>query len=40
LERLSPSSVQYLRERTIGITCRDIDASQVIWEFFKKHTSK
>jgi polyhydroxybutyrate depolymerase len=35
-----PGGIQYLRERTIGITCRDIDASQVIWEFFKKHTSK
>ena len=33
-----PGGLQYLRERTIGKTCRDIDASRVIWDFFKGHS--
>ena len=32
-----PSGHQYLAERYIGRTCRDINACQVIWEFFKRH---
>ena len=35
-----PGGEQYLRERFIGKTCRDIDACEVIWEFFKKHERK
>ena len=35
-----PGGLQYLRERTIGKTCRDIDASRVIWDFFKQHPQK
>lgn len=33
-----PGGLQYLGERTIGKTCRDIDANQVIWDFFKQHS--
>ena len=33
-----PGGLQYAGERTIGKTCQDIDANQLIWEFFKKHT--
>lgn len=33
-----PSGYQYLREKIIGKTSKDIDANEVIWEFFKKHT--
>lgn len=32
-----PGGFQYLPERWIGRTCRDFDASEVIWEFFAKH---
>ena len=32
-----PGGLQYLRERTIGKTSRDFDASEVIWDFFKQH---
>lgn len=32
-----PGGYQYLPERLIGRTSRDIDASDVIWEFFKRH---
>ncbi len=32
-----PGGWQYLPERLIGKTCRDFDASDVIWAFFKKH---
>lgn len=35
-----PGGKQYLRERFIGRTCRDIDASKVIIEFFKEHAKK
>lgn len=29
---------QYLNEKWIGKTCRDVDACQMIWDFFKKHS--
>ncbi len=29
--------VQYLPERVIGRTCRDVNASALIWEFFSRH---
>ena len=32
-----PGGHQYLPEWIIGKTSRDIDANEVIWEFFKKH---
>lgn len=32
-----PGGWQYLPERLIGRTSRDIDANHVIWSFFKKH---
>jgi polyhydroxybutyrate depolymerase len=33
-----PGGVQYLPARVIGKTCRDFDANEVIWSFFKKHS--
>lgn len=33
-----PGGFQYLPARIIGKTSRDIDASEVIWSFFKKHS--
>lgn len=33
-----PGGVQYLPERFIGRTSRDIDAVEVVWDFFKRHT--
>jgi polyhydroxybutyrate depolymerase len=33
-----PGGFQYLPAGIIGKTCRDIDANEVIWDFFKKHT--
>ena len=33
-----PGGFQYLPSWIIGKTCRDIDANEVIWSFFKKHT--
>jgi polyhydroxybutyrate depolymerase len=33
-----PGGVQYLPEWIIGKTCMDIDADEVIWSFFKKHS--
>ena len=33
-----PGGFQYLPAWIIGKTCRDFDASQVIWTFFKKHS--
>jgi polyhydroxybutyrate depolymerase len=33
-----PGGFQYLPAWLIGKTSRDIDANEVIWEFFKKHT--
>jgi len=35
-----PSGYQYLNERIIGKTSRDIDANEVIWDFFKKHPAQ
>lgn len=35
-----PSARQYLPERLIGKTSKDIDASEVIWDFFAKHPMK
>ena len=35
-----PGGWQYIEEKTIGRTCRDIDASQLIWDFFEKHPKK
>ncbi len=32
-----PGGPQYLPEFMVGRVCRDIDANQVIWEFFSKH---
>ncbi len=32
-----PGGIQYLPERVIGKTNRDIKASDVIWDFFQKH---
>jgi polyhydroxybutyrate depolymerase len=32
-----PGGYQYFNERIIGKTSRDMDASEVIWGFFKKH---
>jgi polyhydroxybutyrate depolymerase len=33
-----PGGVQYLPAWIIGKTCRDFDACEVIWSFFKKHS--
>ncbi|OGF50273.1 MAG: hypothetical protein A2044_05455 [Candidatus Firestonebacteria bacterium GWA2_43_8] len=33
-----PGGVQYMPERFVGKTSRDINACEVIWEFFKKHS--
>ena len=35
-----PGGPQYLPVRIIGRTCRDLDASETIWEFFKRHEKK
>jgi polyhydroxybutyrate depolymerase len=32
-----PGGPQYLPEFLVGPVCTDIDASQVIWEFFRRH---
>jgi polyhydroxybutyrate depolymerase len=32
-----PNTVQYLPVKDIGRMSRDFDATEVIWEFFKKH---
>ena len=32
-----PNGHQYLSEKLVGKTCRDIDANSIIWEFFKAH---
>jgi polyhydroxybutyrate depolymerase len=32
-----PGGLQYLPERIIGKTSRDIDANEIIWMFFKEH---
>jgi len=33
-----PNGYQYLAERFVGKTTKDIDANEIIWGFFKKHT--
>jgi polyhydroxybutyrate depolymerase len=33
-----PGGIQYLPERFVGKTSRQMDASQVIWDFFQRHT--
>ncbi|HLP72673.1 MAG TPA: PHB depolymerase family esterase [Bacteroidales bacterium] len=35
-----PGGLQYLPARHIGRTCRDFDANEVIWDFFKSHKKK
>ena len=35
-----PGGHQYLPEWIIGKTSRDMDANEVIWDFFKRHTKK
>lgn len=35
-----PGANQYLPERLIGRTSRDFDGSEVIWNFFKQHSTK
>lgn len=32
-----PGGLQYLPERRVGRTSRDVSANEVIWEFFKRH---
>jgi polyhydroxybutyrate depolymerase len=32
-----PGGRQYLPQRYVGKTCRDFDAAEVIWDFFKPH---
>jgi polyhydroxybutyrate depolymerase len=32
-----PDGLQYLSKIIIGKTCRDINANEIIWEFFKQH---
>jgi polyhydroxybutyrate depolymerase len=33
-----PGGFQYLPESIIGKTCKDFNASEIIWQFFKSHT--
>lgn len=33
-----PGGTQYLPRSVIGAVCQDIDATQVIWDFFKSHS--
>jgi len=35
-----PGGYQYLPVRFVGKTCRDINACEVIWDFFKSHPRK
>jgi len=35
-----PGGYQYLSERIVGKASRDIDANEVIWDFFKRHEIK
>lgn len=35
-----PGGWQYLSEKIVGKTSRDIDANEVIWDFFKNHSTK
>lgn len=32
-----PGGYQYLSKMLVGVTCRDIDANEVIWDFFNNH---
>ena len=32
-----PGGAQYLPQRLIGKVCRDIDATEIIWNFFRRH---
>lgn len=32
-----PNGMQYLPERLIGRVCRDINRTEVTWEFFRSH---
>jgi polyhydroxybutyrate depolymerase len=33
-----PGGIQYLPRKIVGNTCRDINANEVIWGFFKRHS--
>jgi polyhydroxybutyrate depolymerase len=33
-----PGGLQYLPERLIGGVCRDFDATELIWTFFRRHS--
>jgi polyhydroxybutyrate depolymerase len=35
-----PCGYQYLNERIVSKTSRDMNANEVIWDFFKKHSSE
>jgi polyhydroxybutyrate depolymerase len=35
-----PNGYQYLNENIVGKTSRDIDANEVIWDFFERHARK
>jgi len=35
-----PGARQYLPEKIIGKTCRDADATEIIWEFFRAHPKR
>jgi len=35
-----PSGYQYLNERIVGKTSRDMNANEVIWDFFEKHPAQ
>jgi polyhydroxybutyrate depolymerase len=32
-----PGGLQYMPERTVGKTSRDIDAGEILWQFFRRH---
>jgi polyhydroxybutyrate depolymerase len=35
-----PGGAQYLPASIVGPVCRDIDATDVIWKFFKAHSRR
>jgi polyhydroxybutyrate depolymerase len=35
-----PGGYQYLPRMIVGRTCQDIDANEIIWEFFKNHPKR
>lgn len=35
-----PGGYQYLSKNIVGNTCRDINANEVIWNFFKRHSKQ